>query len=243
MSLILPKCRIQFTSEDLDFIMKVLGIDSEEAMLGLMTDEESMDGILDDERLFRAILELPGNLNISSRLYFYALVRHVLRENGIDDHGVADYVAELLAVFSRMDRVRRTRASDKRPMDYVTDMLTEMQQADDSTRFGIQVHVGNYLLFWSGVFPWHLRHRNRFKGAPKIEFFEEVGSINYRVASSHQLAQKYDVVSIFQTLSESFQTARIALNDLADRLVFLDNPLSSYDSLFTDGDTEGIVGP
>ena len=54
-----------------------------------------------------------------------------------------------------------------------------------------------------------------------MKYYEELGRSNYRVASDHRLARKYDLDGIFNTLSERFQTTRLALNDLGERLLTL----------------------
>jgi len=48
-----------------------------------------------------------------------------------------------------------------------------------------------------------------------------MGRMHYRAASDHRLAQRYAVAGIFSTLAERFQTTRLALNDIADRLFSL----------------------
>ena len=54
-----------------------------------------------------------------------------------------------------------------------------------------------------------------------MKYYEELGRSNYRVASDHRLARKYDLDGIFTTLAERFQTTRMALNDLGERLLSL----------------------
>jgi hypothetical protein len=51
-----------------------------------------------------------------------------------------------------------------------------------------------------------------------------LGITNYRAASDHRLARKYDLDGIFNTLAERFQETRLALNDLRDRLISLGEP-------------------
>src|SRR5271170_6762384 len=104
MFVIQPNCRVQFTAEDIDFIRRVLGTtENSQALISLLTDVDCRDAILDDEKLFRALLEERSCLRVSAHFYFYVLVRHVLRQAGIDDRTVADYVAELLTQFSRQE--------------------------------------------------------------------------------------------------------------------------------------------
>lgn len=237
MNVIRPNCRLQFTAADVEFILSVFSADPDKtkSLTRLLTEPDSMDIILDDEMLFRALLERRGCLKVSTHFYFYVLVRHVLRRTGIEDRAVSDYVAELLAEFSRAERARRPIASDPHPMDYLVDMLAALHKADDQSRFLIRAHIGNHSLFLSGVFPDHLRFRAQVRAAPELEYFEELGSANYRVASEHQLAKRYELGPIFHVLAEAFHATRLALNDLSDRLITLGEPEGLNEMLVKQG--------
>jgi len=205
--------------------MKVLGKKEDAASLvSLLTDPETRDLILDDEALFHALLEQRGCLSVSSHFYFYILVRHVLRQAGIEDRAVADYVAEMLAEFSREERRRLSVPGQPGPLEYFFDMLAALQSADDHTAFCIRAHIGNHSLFLSGVFPDRIRQRAERRACPDLEYYEELGRINFRVAGNHRLARRYDLAPIFDTLSTRFGKTRLALNDLAERLFSLGDP-------------------
>jgi hypothetical protein len=231
--MIRPNCRAQFAAEDIDFILSVLGrkISTAECLVKLLADEDSRDLILDDEALLHALLERGGCLRVSSRFYFYILVRQVLRRSGIQDRAVADYVAELLAEFSRAERVGCVVPGQMAPLDYIFEMLAALQTADERTSFLIRVHIGNHSLFLSGVFPARIRFRAERRGAPSLKYYEGMGRTQYRAASDHQLARRYDVAGIFDTLSERFETTRLALNDIADRFFSIGDSNSALDGL------------
>src|SRR5881394_2167365 len=133
MKMIQPNCRAQFAAEDIEFILSVLGgkIGTAECLVKLLADEDSRDVILDDEALLHALLERRGCLRVSSRFYFYILVRHVFRRSDIQDRTVADYVAEVLAEFSSAERSRPAIPGQTAPMDYFFEMLAALQAADD----------------------------------------------------------------------------------------------------------------
>lgn len=231
MMVIRPNCRVQFTAEDIDFILSVLGLTagSAETLIQLLADEDSRDLILDDESLLRAVLEHRSCLRISSHFYFYILVRHSFRRADLKERPLADYVASVLAEFSQ---VERTRCHVKgQPIDYFFEMLAALQTADDTTGFYIRAHIGNQSLFMSGVFPDRIRFRSERRGSPSLTYYEGLGSMNYRVASDHRLARKYDLDGIFNTLSERFHETRVALNDLRERLVSLGDPEVPMDFL------------
>src|SRR5205085_5554271 len=133
MKVIQPHCRIQFAAEDIDFIFSVLGHrnGTADCIVQLLADEESRDLILDDESLFHALLERRGCLRVSTRFYFYILVRHVFRRSDIQDRAVADYVAEVLAEFASAERARCVVPGQTNPLDYLFEMLTALKSADD----------------------------------------------------------------------------------------------------------------
>jgi hypothetical protein len=231
MMVIRSNCRVQFTVEDVDFILSVLGpkAGSAETLVQLLGDEETRDLILDDESLLRAVLENRNCLRISTHFYFYILVRHAFRRSGLKERPLADYVASVLAEFSHIERTRCVVKGQ--PVDYFFDMLAALQTADDTTSFYIRAHIGNQSLFLSGVFPDRIRFRAERKGFPDLTYYEGLGRMNYRVASDHRLARKYDLDGIFNTLSERFQETRLALNDLRERLISLGDPDIALDQL------------
>jgi hypothetical protein len=221
MNMVQPNCRVQFTAEDIEFILEVLRpkVNSRDCLIELLADEESRDLILDNEALLHAILEHRNCLRISTHFYFYILVRQVFRRSGLEERKVADYVAEMLADFSNAEQMRLRIKGQERPVDYFFEMLSALQSADDTTRFFIRAHIGNHSLFLSGVFPDRIRHRAEVKGAPSLKYYEELGSSSFRAARDHRLAYKYDVAEVFDVLAERFQTTRRALNDLGERLI------------------------
>ena len=223
MRVIQANCRIQFTAEDIGFISEVLGGRYQRGFLvDLLSDTEARDMILDDIALYRALLERRGCLKVSARFYFYVLVRQVLLQAGVDDRAMTDYVAEVLAEFSEADRINAYVPGRKEPLQYCIDMLEALQSADDSTSFMLRTHLGNHSLFFTGVFPSRIRSRAERRGAPDLEYYELLGQMNYRVASDHRLAYHYDLAPIYASLSDQFHTTRKALNDLADRVLFID---------------------
>src|SRR6266581_2188137 len=191
MKLIQPNCRAQFAAEDIEFILSVLGgkIGTAECLVQLLSDEDSRDLILDDEALFHALLERRGCLRVSSRFYFYILVRHVFRRSDIHERKVADYVAEVLTEFALSERARCLLPGQSGPLDYFFEMLTALSTADERTSFFMRVHIGNYSLFLSGVFPDRIRFRAEARGFPSLKYYESLGQTHYRMASDHRLAR------------------------------------------------------
>lgn len=226
MKVIQPNCRVQFTAEDIAFISSILAAKRGAApsLVTLLTDPEARDLILDDDDLFRALLEQRRCLRVSAHFYFYVLVRHVFRRSGIEGREVADYVAEVLSEFSHQQNTGCVVPGHDKPLDYFFEMLAALRTADDRTSFYIQAHIGNQSLFLAGVFPDRIRARCERRGFPSLRYYEDLGRANYRAASGHRLAQKYDLAPIFEQLSARFESTRLALNDLSERILSISDP-------------------
>jgi hypothetical protein len=233
MNIIKPNCRVQFAAQDIEFILSVLGgkLDTSKCLVNLLADEDTRDLILDDEALFHALLERGGCLRVSGHFYFYILVRQVFKRAGLADRGVADYVAELLAEFAQAERARCVLPGETQSLDYFFELLAALQTADDHTGFQLRAHIGNYSLFLSGVFPDRIRVRAERRGFPDLKYYVALGRSHFRAASDHRLAQRYELAKIFNTLSERFETTRLALNDISDRLFALNGADYALDRL------------
>ena len=234
LNVIQANCRLQFTAEDVEFILSVLrpkGRPDAEHLIALLGDEESRDLILDDEALFRAVLEQSHCLRVSTHFYFYILVRQVFRRSGLEDRALADYVAEVLAQFSQIENTQCRVRGRRQPLEYCVDMVAALHRVDETTAFYIRTHLGNQSLFLAGVFPGRIRYRAQRRGAPDLTYYEELGRSSYGLARHHRLAREYNLAGIFDTLSEAFPTTRRALNELGERLLSFGEGDSAIDSL------------
>ena len=77
-----------------------------------------------------------------------------MAELGIGDPTLVGYVAELLASFVPSQAIWRIRDQHGQPLAQVTRMVAEAESAGDENRRGeCHRHVGDYTLFWTGVYP------------------------------------------------------------------------------------------
>jgi hypothetical protein len=222
--MITANCRDRFTAEDFDFVVQTLARSERDSvnLVDLLTDTEARDAILDHPRLFQCVLEDGAPLRISPQLYFYLLTRHVLKETGLNDRVLADYVASLLQTFSDRARMRSPADGSDGPMQYVSDMLVALRRASPTQTFLIRAHVGNYALFVSGIFHDNIEHRAQ-RGAPDVSFYEDMGRSNFKAAAIHPVARSAALTGVFGQLADHFRAVRGALSHLADSLLHLDN--------------------
>ena len=230
--MIKANCRDRFTAADFEFVVRTLSKSERDSvnLVDLLTDAEARDSILDSPRLVESVLAHGGPLTISPQLYFYVLTRHVLKETGLNDRRVSDYLASLLETFSQTARMKSPADGQSNPVQYVSDMLIALRGASPEKTFLIRAHVGNYSLFITGIFHERVQSRSQ-RGAPDVDFYEQVGRSNYKAAASHHVARSCELTPVFERLADGFHEARLALNRLSDSLLHLDDshvPATSF---------------
>ena len=238
--MIRANCRARFTAADFDFIVRTLARSQTDqvSLVDLLSDVETRDSILDHPRLVDAILNHCGHLRISSQFYFYVLARHVLQQGGIGDRKLCDYIASLLETFSRASRMQvlqtPARCAESVTADsscgeqYISDILIALNRATPEQAFLLRAHIGNYSLFISGIFhPSVAGQRRSLRGGPDLEFYEQVGRTNYQLVASHAAARRCELDDVFEGLADRFRDVRLALNQLSDRLLNLDDPAAA----------------
>ena len=218
-------CRARFTAADFDFIVRTLARSQTDqvSLVDLLSDVETRDSVLDHPRLVDAILNHCGHLRISSQFYFYVLARHVLQQGGIGDRKLCDYVASLLETFSRASQLQISESIGERVEQYIHDILIALTRATPEQAFLLRAHIGNYSLFISGIFHPAVAGQRNMRGGPDLEFYEQVGRTNYQLVASHATARRCELDDVFERLADQFRDVRLALNQLSDRLLNLDD--------------------
>ncbi len=237
-AMIRANCRERFTAADFDFVVRTLARSQSDSvsLVDLLSDSNTRDSVLDHPRLVDAILSNPGHLRISSQFYFYVLARQVLQQAGINDRKLCDYIGSLLETFSRTsrllvseqdnidspERIGARESTRSRGRQYISDLLIALKRATPEQAFLLRAHAGNYSLFVSGIFHENT-HRRSQRGAPDIKFYEQIGRTNYELVASHETARRCELDDVFENLAERFHDVRLALNELTDRLLNLDD--------------------
>lgn len=220
MSLICPNIRASFKPDDVGLFVRVLAERtgrSDESWEGQILDE-GLDSVLDQPEALSAIMEGGGISAVPAKLTFYVMVRHALLEAGLDDVLIADYVATLVAEFGERGRANRIARHDDRDYRYLVDLVAEMEEENSERRqFLLRAHLGNYSLWLSGLFPDYVAARVERRGAPGFDYYDDVGSSGYRLASECDLADHYDLTTVYREVADGFQLVRRALNRISDR--------------------------
>src|SRR5262245_13895567 len=73
---------------------------------------------------------------------------------GVADPPLVDYLSALLSRFVHVGAIYRLRDGAGRVLDQVVDMLAEAAQMPEGrTRREVHRHIGDFALFWTGVYP------------------------------------------------------------------------------------------
>src|SRR5579859_801963 len=117
---------------------------------------------------------------------FRGLTEHTFQtELGIADPSLVTYVAGLLARFVPAEAVWRLRDKQGRRLTQVMQMLAEAESAEDeSRRRDCHRHVGDFTLFWTGVYPEALGTLRAASSADHLIEFQQQGKRSYYLAST-----------------------------------------------------------
>jgi hypothetical protein len=134
-----------------------------------------------------------------------------MTELGIGDPPLVGYVAELLASFVPTQGIWRLRDQQGRQLIQVTAMLAAAEAASDAARRReCHRHVGDFTLFWTGVYPEALAKLRGRGSADALIDYQQQGKHSYYVAST--LSDGSDQRSVLRRLSEQFELCAFGLS-------------------------------
>jgi hypothetical protein len=132
-----------------------------------------------------------------------------LAELGIGDPKLVGYVAGLLARFVPSDALWRIRDGQGHRLTEVTAMIAEAEAADDDDRrYECHRHVGDYTLFWTGVYPEALGRLQAACSADHLLDFQRQGKRSYYLASTYEGEE----APVFRRLSGEFELCAFGLS-------------------------------
>ena len=140
-----------------------------------------------------------------------------LSELGVGDPSLVGYVSNLLASFVQTEAVGRIRDAQGRPLFEVARMLAEAESSDDEERRA-ECHrqVGDFTLFWSGVYPDALKRLAGRGSADGLLDYQFHGKRSYYLAST--LSVNSDDRPVLRRLSEHFELCAFGLSQVRKEL-------------------------
>ena len=163
------------------------------------------------------------------RLLFRSLTeRNFMGKVGIANIQVIRYVSDLLVRFAHVDNLYRIRDSRGRRLEEVGEMLLEsspiLNDASVDREREIRKHIGDYTLFFTGMFPESLK---RLSSSIRLDHFVDyikAGKESYRIVSEFSSGEYRESSEIFRSLSENFDYCVVGLNFVKADLEALKDP-------------------
>ncbi len=184
----------------------------------------TLESTLSSDYLFQQVCGRAQRLlAVSPFLLFNVLLRRTLTDHRAGPgRKVTNYLANMLALFVRTERLYRIEPYDRDTHEYLVEMMEEAREADARRQFLIYSHIGNYALFLTGLFPQWIDHRYRSKRRPiDAKYYVDMGSTHFHQAAAHGLARVYGLDDVFLRLSLRFEHYKSALNHIASRHLFI----------------------
>ena len=150
--------------------------------------------------------------------YFAGLAESTFQTHlGIVDPPLVDYVSGLLIRFVRNDAVHSVRSVNGRPMMTIVEMVAEASARLGDAKRELNQHIGDFTLFWAGVYPEALRKPNEKPTTPSDQFeaYCAHGRRAYRIASCIETARN-DAVEpeVLERLSDRFDLCCYGLREV-----------------------------
>lgn len=143
--------------------------------------------------------------------YFAGLAENTFQVRlGIADPALLDYLSDLLVRFVRSDSVHRIRSVTGRPLLSVGEMASEAEERLGDAKRELHRHIGDFTLFWVGVYPEALR-----RASDRFEDYCNHGKRSYHIASLIETSNDVAAPSlVLQRLSEQFELCAYGLREV-----------------------------
>ena len=151
------------------------------------------------------------------RRMFAALTEQTFLDTlGIADPRLVDYLSALLSRFIHVDAIYRLSNAQGRRLEEVADMMIEAQAlpAEGRTRREVYRHIGDFTLFWTGVYPEALKRlRSVLRKDHFIDYCEQ-GKRSYYIASTFAEEPYREEAPVLRRLSNEFELCAYGLNQV-----------------------------
>jgi hypothetical protein len=152
------------------------------------------------------------------RRLFSGLTEHTFIDTlGVADPGLTDYLSELLSRFIHIDAVFHVRNTVGKRLEEVAAMMLEAEALppEGRTRREIHRHIGDFTLFWAGVYPEALKRLQHRTSQDHFINYCAQGKRSYLIASMYDEDDRCrEEAPILRRLSTEFELCAYGLNQV-----------------------------
>jgi hypothetical protein len=148
------------------------------------------------------------------RRFFSGLTEYAFEARlGVANPALVDYIAELLVRFVRSDELYRLRSVRGQRLVQVADMLAEAQMREGPARRQVHRHIGDFTLFWTGVYPEVIENMRRGSKDALIDY-QQQGKRAYWIASTIPVEREAEPSDVLKQLSEQYELCVYGLGEV-----------------------------
>jgi hypothetical protein len=135
---------------------------------------------------------------------------------GVADPPLVDYLSLLLSRFVHVDTIYRLRSSRGKRLEEVAEMMLEAETlpSEGRTRREYYRHIGDFTLFWTGVYPEALERLRSVMTKDHFIDYCEQGKRSYYIASTFDEDPFRDEAPVLRRLSAEFELCAYGLNQV-----------------------------
>jgi hypothetical protein len=151
------------------------------------------------------------------RRHFAGLTEQTfLQTLGVADPSLTDYLSILLSRFVHLDAIYRLRDMQGKRLEEVTEMVIEAEKLppEGRTRREVHRHIGDFTLFWTGVYPEALEKLRSVMSRDHFIDFCRQGKRSYYIASTFDEEPFSEEAPVLRRLSEEFELCAYGLNQV-----------------------------
>lgn len=212
-------------------------------------DHQSLKVYLGSQSFFEDLMAEDSSVRLSPEILFFIMYEQFkrklrdessfqklmienMKENGADqissevspeffeDQSLIQYLVTMLKRFVKTNDVYKLPVNDDKRYKYVFEMLEASRDSSDTESFQIFLHIGNYSLFLTGLFPEWIRYRHEHKNRPMdIDSYRKYGKTFFDRASNHRLARRRKLEPVLSKLSKGYDFVRSSVELIFRRML------------------------
>ena len=157
----------------------------------------------------------PSRRPITLQQYFAGLTEQTFQSRlGVADPPLVDYLADLLVRFVRNDAIFRVRDLAGRTLSEVAAMIAEAHERVGDSRRDVHRHIGDFTLFWTGVYPEALARLQAPDRRDHLLDYPAHGKRAYYIASTLGDEDTADESALLARLSHEFDLCVYGLGEV-----------------------------
>ncbi len=157
-----------------------------------------------------------------------ALTERNFQKAGLREPELPHYAAQVLVDFTHVDQLYKIKDAKGRSIEDVGEMLLEgdlrhRARSPERERL-VRKHIGDFTLFFTGMFPEHIKSRRNWWRLDRWLDWIETGKESYRIVGAFDVGPHAGEAPLFRRLSDHFDFMVVALNFVREDLDRLGDP-------------------